>query len=65
MIDEDSIRPETNTVASYGLDSMIGSDFRNWMFREFKVDVSFQQLLSGRLTIVDLAKVLYSKAIGE
>ncbi|KAF2760781.1 hypothetical protein EJ05DRAFT_461353 [Pseudovirgaria hyperparasitica] len=48
----------SRSVASYGLDSMIGAEFRNWIFREFGVDVVFQKLLAGSLTISGLATLL-------
>nr|APX43983.1 polyketide synthase [Pestalotiopsis microspora] len=63
LIDEDSIQPTQKSVASHGLDSMIGAEFRNWVFREFKVDVPFQQLLAGSLTISDLARMLCKKVV--
>ncbi|MCJ1251645.1 hypothetical protein MMC30_008880 [Trapelia coarctata] len=43
------------SIASYGLDSMIGAEFRNWIFREFGVDVGFQRLLGGDATVGWLA----------
>lgn len=55
MIEREEFRPATRSIASYGLDSMIGAEFRNWIFREFKVDMPFQQLLAGNLTLVKLA----------
>lgn len=61
MIEEDSIQPTQKSVASHGLDSMIGAEFRNWIFREFKIDVPFQQLLAGSLTISELAQMIYKK----
>ncbi|KAK7224502.1 hypothetical protein V2G26_012505 [Clonostachys chloroleuca] len=39
MMDLESIHTTGKSVASHGLDSMIGAEFRNWTFREFKVDV--------------------------
>ncbi len=64
MIDEDSIQPTQRSVASHGLDSMIGAEFRNWIFREFKIKVPFQQLLAGSLTISQLALMVCEK-VGE
>lgn len=55
MIDAEDFRPEARSIVSYGLDSMIGAEFRNWIFREFKVDVPFQQLLADNLTVVRFA----------
>ncbi|KAI1502975.1 putative polyketide synthase [Biscogniauxia marginata] len=63
MIEVESIHSTQKSVASHGLDSMIGAEFRNWIFREFKVEVPFQQLLEGGLTILELAKMLCEKAV--
>lgn len=46
------------SIASYGLDSMIGAEMRNWLFKEFGLDFSFQKLLSPSLTFVGLAEVV-------
>lgn len=61
MIEADSVRCTQKSVADHGLDSMIGAEFRNWIFREFKVDVPFQQLLAGSLTVSDLARELCAR----
>lgn len=45
-------------LSSQGLDSMIGAEFRNWLLREFGVNVPFQQLLSGNLNVAELAQLL-------
>ncbi|OTA69586.1 hypothetical protein K449DRAFT_429050 [Hypoxylon sp. EC38] len=42
-----------------GLDSMIGAEFRDWIFREFKVKVPFQQHPAGSLTVTKPARTLY------
>jgi hypothetical protein len=64
MIEAESISSTDKSIASYELDSMIGAEFRNWIFREFKVNLPFQQLLAGSLTITQLAKTIYEK-VGE
>ncbi|KAK8034603.1 polyketide synthase [Apiospora rasikravindrae] len=46
------------SVASYGIDSMIGAELRNWLFNEFAVDIPFQQLLGPNLTPRKLASQL-------
>ncbi|RYP74755.1 hypothetical protein DL771_002819 [Monosporascus sp. 5C6A] len=61
MIEEESIQPTKKSVASHGLDSMIGAEFRNWIYREFKVDVPFQKLLAGSGSVSELAKTLCEK----
>ncbi|KAI1780980.1 putative polyketide synthase [Hypoxylon cercidicola] len=61
MIETESVQPTQKSVAGHGLDSMIGAEFRNWLAREFKVNVPFQQLLAGSLTISELARTLCEK----
>lgn len=58
----DEFAADGASIASYGLDSMIGSQLRNWLFREFSLDVPFQDLLAPKLSFrklaVDVAKKL-------
>ncbi|KAF7904266.1 hypothetical protein EAF00_001600 [Botryotinia globosa] len=61
MINKDEIHPQARAIASYGLDSMIGAEFRNWIFTEFKVDIPFQQLLAPNSTIASFAEILYNQ----
>ncbi|KAI1746913.1 reducing type I polyketide synthase [Xylaria castorea] len=58
MIEVDSIEPARHSLSSLGIDSMIGAEFRNWIFREFKLDIPFQQLLVGGRTVLELSEVL-------
>lgn len=51
----EEFEPDVRSIASYGLDSMIGAELRNWIFREFQVEVPFQQLLGPTLTITKFA----------
>ncbi|KAL9028248.1 MAG: hypothetical protein Q9196_003360 [Gyalolechia fulgens] len=43
------------SVADYGLDSMIGAELRNWLFKEFGLDMPFQRLLAPKLTFKELS----------
>ncbi|KAF2682950.1 putative polyketide synthase [Lentithecium fluviatile CBS 122367] len=61
MISVEDIQGGGKSLANFGLDSMIGSEFRNWIFREFGVDLPFQQLLAGNLTIAKLAADLFGR----
>ncbi|KAK7994790.1 polyketide synthase [Apiospora arundinis] len=65
MLEEGQVEITQRSIASHGLDSMIGTEFRNWIFREFRVDIPFQQLLAGSLTIRELAKLLCGKLRGK
>lgn len=51
MLDADQFDLENKSIGDHGLDSMIGAEFRNWVFKEFGMDVPFQQLLAPTLTI--------------
>ena len=34
-------------VSSYGVDSLVAAEMRNWCFRDLKADISVFELLSG------------------
>jgi hypothetical protein len=55
MLNPDDVDPEVGSISSYGIDSMIGAELRNWIFKEFKMDMPFQQLLGPTLTITKFA----------
>lgn len=46
---------EGSSVASYGIDSMIGAELRNWLFKQFGLEISFQQLLGSTMSVKALA----------
>lgn len=60
-IDLAEFEPDHRSIASYGLDSMIGAELRNWIFRELKVEVPFQHLLGPTLTITKFALEMCAK----
>lgn len=35
---------EGSSVGGYGLDSMIGAELRNWLFKTFGLNIPFQEL---------------------
>ena len=53
------------SVASYGLDSMIGTEFRSWLFKESGVDIPYQRLLAPDLSLGALALELYEMSLGK
>lgn len=55
MLAVDEVDPEVGSIASYGVDSMIGAELRNWIFKELRIDMPFQQLLEETLTITKFA----------
>ena len=60
MRDIEEFEMDGKSVADYGLDSMIGAELRNWLFKEFVLDMPFQNLLAPELTFRTL-----SIAVGE
>lgn len=50
-----------NSISSYGLDSMIGAEFRNWLFKEFGFEIGFQTLLTPVMTFKVLAGLIADK----
>ena len=61
MIPADDFELEGTSLASYGLDSMIGAEMRTWIFKEFGLDYPFQKLLAPSLTFKVLAEVVAEK----
>ncbi|KAI0838541.1 ketoacyl-synt-domain-containing protein [Hypoxylon sp. FL0890] len=57
MIPLEDFELEGRSIASYGLDSMIGAEMRTWLFREFGLDFPFQKLLAPTLSFMSLAAV--------
>ena len=55
LLDNDVFEADTKSIASYGIDSMIGAEPRNWIFKGYHIDVPFQQLLGPTLTITKFA----------
>jgi hypothetical protein len=61
MLELGDISVTEGSIASYGIDSMIGAELRTWIFKELGVDVPFQQLLGAGLTIKKFAELVCSK----
>ncbi|KAF5647464.1 polyketide synthase [Fusarium sp. NRRL 52700] len=57
-VEEFSDESSGRSIASYGIDSMIGAELRNWIFKELGLDIAFQQLLSPSLTIHKFAEII-------
>ncbi|KAJ5307079.1 hypothetical protein N7508_006094 [Penicillium antarcticum] len=58
LLESDVFEPDTIPIVDYGLDSMIGAELRNWIFKEYDLNIPFQQLLSPSLTITKFAGVV-------
>ncbi|TGJ80976.1 hypothetical protein E0Z10_g7787 [Xylaria hypoxylon] len=61
MIPVGDFEADGPSLGSYGLDSMVGTEMRSWLFKEFGLDYSFQKLLSKTLTFRALATVVAKK----
>ncbi|KAJ2995621.1 hypothetical protein NUW58_g1225 [Xylaria curta] len=61
MLELGDISVAEGSISSYGIDSMIGAELRTWIFKEFGVDVPFQQLLGAGLTINKFAELVCLK----
>ncbi|CAH0024877.1 unnamed protein product [Clonostachys rhizophaga] len=58
LLDLEVFEGDSGSIASYGIDSMIGAELRNWLFKEFALEIPFQQLLGPTLTAIKLARQL-------
>ncbi len=61
MISVEDFDLEGRSIASYGLDSMIGAELRNWLFKEFELDIGFQTLLMPTQTFKTLSTTVGEK----
>ncbi|KAL5361193.1 ketoacyl-synt-domain-containing protein [Aspergillus floccosus] len=46
-----------SSIASYGVDSMIGVELRTWLYKEFGLEVGFQALLGATMDFEKLAQL--------
>lgn len=51
----------SRAVSSYGVDSLVAAEVRNWCFKELKADVSIFELLSG-VSISGLAEMIAKRS---
>ena len=66
MMDVTEFETEGQSIGGYGLDSMIGAELRNWLFKELKLNITFQDLLATTLTFSGLsALVLQNLGIAQ
>ncbi|KAB8069924.1 KR domain-containing protein [Aspergillus leporis] len=61
MLNPEEFGEEGRSVASYGIDRMIGAELRNWIFKELALDISFQQLLGRTLTVSKFVEQVCAK----
>lgn len=58
MLEVEDFSFDEASISSYGLDSMIGAELRNWLFKEFGLDISFQHLLAPTMNFKKLATTI-------
>ncbi|KAK0616599.1 KR domain-containing protein [Immersiella caudata] len=56
MLNAEDFDANARSIADYGVDSMTGAELRNWIFKEYRIDIPFQQLLAPSLTIGKFAR---------
>ena len=58
MLPLERFDPSGSSVASHGVDSMIGVELRTWLFKEFGLEVKIQTISSPKTTFVGLARMV-------
>lgn len=58
LIDSSAVEVDVKSIVDHGLDSMIGAELRNWIFKELGLDMPFHRLLDPELTITKFAKLV-------
>ncbi|KAL8284313.1 hypothetical protein RB600_008942 [Gaeumannomyces tritici] len=58
MVPQEEFEMDNRSVGSYGLDSMVGAELRNWLFNQFALQMSFQQLLGAKMSVRVLAQTV-------
>ena len=56
MLPPDSFEMAGSSIASFGVDSMIGVELRTWLFKELGLEIGFQTLLGPSMDFATLAK---------
>ncbi|KAI3343473.1 putative polyketide synthase [Ustulina deusta] len=51
MMSPEDFDPDNKSISDYGIDSMVGAELRSWIFKEYRFDIVFQQLLGSTFTI--------------
>ncbi|KAF5679757.1 hypothetical protein FDENT_8623 [Fusarium denticulatum] len=59
LIPTEAFELDGTSIVAYGLDSMIGADLRNWLFKQFGLEMSFQYLLAPKMTVRALSTTVF------
>ncbi|KAJ5382343.1 polyketide synthase [Penicillium concentricum] len=61
LVSLESFEYDASSVANYGIDSMIGAELRNWLFKQYSLDIASQELLAPKMSIKALATAIAVK----
>jgi aryl carrier-like protein len=57
FISEEEIDP-SEALTHFGMDSMLGAELRNWIFKNYRVDISYTELLEPSTTLQKLSMTI-------
>ncbi|PYH99567.1 ketoacyl-synt-domain-containing protein [Aspergillus ellipticus CBS 707.79] len=58
MIPMEKFATTGRSIASYGVDSMVGVELRTWLYKDLGFDIGFQTLLGASMDFTSLAKMV-------
>ncbi|OOQ83528.1 putative polyketide synthase [Penicillium brasilianum] len=61
LVPLESFEYDGSSIASCGIDSMIGAELRNWLFKQYSLDIAFQELLAPKMSVKALATAIAVK----
>ena len=61
MLSPDTFNMQGRSIASYGVDSMIGVELRSWLFKELGLEIAFQTLLGPKMDFATLAHLVVDR----
>lgn len=51
-------------ISDVGVDSMLGAEFRGWIYQAFEIDVPYPTMLSSSATLAILSELMSEKLVG-
>ncbi|KAI1183546.1 KR domain-containing protein [Nemania serpens] len=63
LLIENSDVNANRTIADYGVDSLIATELRNWIYKSFGVDISMVDLLDTNVSMKNLARMIVDSAL--
>lgn len=61
LVPLESFEYDGSSIASCGIDSMIGAELRNWLFKQYSLNIAFQELLAPKMSVKALATAIAVK----